>query len=79
MPEAGASFIFQPHLNRYFSFVTGLTIDYGDIVAKTQIARLISVYLGLIGIEFTGLMVATAINADSESKEGYEELYNSKR
>ena len=56
----------------YFSFITGLTIGYGDIVAKTPIARLISVLLGIIGIVFTGLMVAAAVNAVSEAKDGRE-------
>lgn len=51
----------------YFSFITGLTIGYGDIVAKTPFARLISVLLGLIGIIFTGIMVAAAIRAVEKS------------
>ena len=51
----------------YFSFITGLTIGYGDIVAKTPVARLLSVILGLIGIIFTGMMVAAAIRAVTES------------
>ena len=51
----------------YFSFITGLTIGYGDIVVKTPFARLISVLLGLIGIIFTGIMVAGAIRAVEKS------------
>jgi len=51
----------------YFSFITGLTIGYGDIVAKTPFGRLVAVLLGLIGIIFTGLMVAAAIRAVGES------------
>jgi len=51
----------------YFSFITGLTIGYGDIVVKTPIGRIIAVLLGLIGIVFTGLMVAAAIRAVGES------------
>jgi hypothetical protein len=47
----------------YFSFITGLTIGYGDIVVKTPYARLLAVLLGLIGIIFTGLMVAAALRA----------------
>ena len=51
----------------YFSFITGLTIGYGDIVAKAPFARLIAVLLGLIGIIFTGIMVAGAIRAVEKS------------
>ena len=51
----------------YFSFITGLTLGYGDIVVKTPFARLIAVLLGLIGIIFTGVMVAGAIRAVERS------------
>ena len=51
----------------YFSFITGLTIGYGDIVVKTPFARLIAVLLGLIGIIFSGIMVAGAIRSVEKS------------
>jgi len=51
----------------YFTFITGLTIGYGDIVVKTPFARLLAVLLGLIGIIFTGIMVAGAIRAIEKS------------
>ncbi len=54
----------------YFSFITGLTIGYGDIVVKTPFGRLVAVLLGLIGIVFTGLMVAAALRAVGESMKG---------
>jgi len=53
----------------YFSFITGLTIGYGDIVVKTPLARLLAVLLGLIGIIFTGVMVAAALRAIERSLE----------
>ena len=53
----------------YFSFITGLTIGYGDIVVKTPFARLLAVLLGLIGIIFTGIMVAAALRAVEKSLE----------
>ena len=40
---------------------------YGDIVVKTPFARLIAVLLGLIGIIFSGIMVAGAIRAVEKS------------
>ena len=51
----------------YFSFITGLTIGYGDIVVKTPFGRIMAVLLGLIGIIFTGMMFAAAIRAVGES------------
>jgi hypothetical protein len=53
----------------YFAFVTGLTIGYGDIVMKTPGGRLLALMIGLIGILFTGLMVAVLVYAVRESLE----------
>ena len=53
----------------YFSFVTGLTIGYGEIVAKTVLGRLIALMIGLIGIVFTGMVVAVAVRAVQKSFE----------
>ena len=47
----------------YFSFITGLTIGYGDIAPGTPAGRVISVLLGVNGILFTGLIVAAAVHA----------------
>jgi uncharacterized membrane protein len=51
----------------YFAFVTGLTIGYGDIVMQTPVGRLVAILIGLVGILFTGLMVAVAVHAVRES------------
>jgi uncharacterized membrane protein len=51
----------------YFSFITGLTIGYGDIVVKTPFARLIAVLLGLIGMIASGILVAASIPAVERS------------
>ena len=51
----------------YFSFITCLTIGYGDIVVKTPFARLIAVLLGLIGMIASGIMVAASIRAVEKS------------
>jgi len=51
----------------YFTFITGLTVGYGDISPKIPMARLIAVLLGLIGIIFTGIIVAAALRAIEKS------------
>ena len=47
----------------YFAFITGLTVGYGDLVPHTGTGRFISVLLGLVGVVFTGLVVAGATHA----------------
>ncbi len=51
----------------YFSFITGLTVGFGDLVPHTGIGRVVAVLLGFIGVLFTGLVVAGAVHALSES------------
>jgi len=51
----------------YFSFITGLTIGYGDIVVKTPFARMVAVLLGLIGMIASGILVAASIRAVEKS------------
>ena len=47
----------------YFSFITGLTIGYGDIVATTAVGQITSIALGITGMLFTGMVVAAAVHA----------------
>ncbi len=51
----------------YFSFITGLTVGFGDIVAHTAVGRWVAVLLGFVGIIFTGLIVAAAVHAVQET------------
>ena len=53
----------------YFSFITGLTVGYGDIAPITTIGRIVSVMLGFVGILFTGLVVAVIVRAVREAWE----------
>jgi hypothetical protein len=45
----------------YFTFITGLTIGYGDIVPATSAGRIFAVLTGLVGVLITGLVVAAAV------------------
>lgn len=51
----------------YFSFITGLTIGYGDLVPATPFGRLTAVLLGVVGILFTGMVVAAAVRASQNA------------
>ena len=47
----------------YFSFISALTIGYGDLVPKTLITRLLAVLIGLCGVLVTALVAAVAVKA----------------
>src|SRR5215471_4993905 len=47
----------------YFSFVTGLTIGYGDIVPRHALTRALAVVIGFGGILLTGLVAGIAVHA----------------
>src|ERR1700740_3161165 len=47
----------------YFTFVTGLTIGYGDIVPRQAFTRALAIVIGFGGILLTGLVAAIAVNA----------------
>ena len=47
----------------YFTFVTGLTIGYGDLTPKHGASRFLSVVIGVSGIIVTGLVAAVAVKA----------------
>ena len=45
----------------YFSFVTGLTIGYGDLTPRHLVSRFLAVVIGLAGIGLTGLIAAISV------------------
>jgi hypothetical protein len=47
----------------YFTFVTALTIGYGDLVPKGFLARLIAMAIGFTGVLLTGLVAAVGVRA----------------
>jgi hypothetical protein len=47
----------------YFTFVTGLTIGYGDLVPRLVLSRLLVIVIGFAGIMLSGLVVAMCVQA----------------
>lgn len=47
----------------YVTFVTGLTIGYGDFTPKHLSARLLALVIGFAGIVLTGVVAAITVKA----------------
>lgn len=47
----------------YFSFVTAMTIGYGDIYPVSAAGKTVSVFMGILGVITTGIIVAAALQA----------------
>jgi len=47
----------------YFTFVTGLTIGYGDLTPRHLVSRCLAVVIGFSGIVLTGLVAAIGVRA----------------
>ena len=47
----------------YFTFITGLTIGYGDVVPRQPLSRFLAIVIGLSGTVLTGLVAAIAVQA----------------
>ncbi|WP_202618513.1 MULTISPECIES: potassium channel family protein [unclassified Ensifer] len=57
----------------YFTFVTGLTIGYGDLVPSHASSRVLAVMIGLTGIVLTGLVAAVSVQALRATANGRSE------
>jgi len=47
----------------YFTFITGLTIGYGDFVPRQTLTRALAIVIGFSGLFVTGLIAAVAVHA----------------
>ena len=47
----------------YFTFITGLTIGYGDFVPRQTLSRFLAIAIGSSGTVLTGLVAAVAVQA----------------
>lgn len=51
----------------YWSFITATTVDYGDFRPLQRLCKVLSILISLVGVTFTGIFVALAVNAASLS------------
>jgi len=57
----------------YFSFISGLTIGYGDLAPKTLLSRVLAVLIGICGVLLTALLAAIAVKALTAARDGSDE------
>jgi voltage-gated potassium channel len=53
----------------YFGFITAATVGYGDMAPTHGRGKFLAVVLAMIGLVFTGIMVALAVEAADKSYE----------
>jgi voltage-gated potassium channel len=51
----------------YWAFITATTVGYGDIRPTRPLSKILSILIALIGMTFTGILVALAIYAATTS------------
>ena len=47
----------------YFGFITATTVGYGDMTPTTGRGKIYAIILAMIGLIFTGIMVALSVEA----------------
>jgi voltage-gated potassium channel len=58
----------------YWSFITVTTVGYGDIRPLKKVSKALSVAIALVGMIFTGIIIAVALNATSVAIEKHGDL-----
>jgi len=53
----------------YWSFITAFTVGYGDMKPTKKSSKIISIFIALIGIIFTGVIVAVTVVVLTQSFE----------
>ena len=53
----------SPFDSFYWSFITATTVGYGDVRPERRVSRILSILIALVGLTFTGILIAVAIHA----------------
>lgn len=59
----------------YWSFITATTVGYGDIRPLKKSSRVLSVAIALVGLMFTGLIIAITLNSASIALEKFGDIH----
>ena len=49
----------------YFAFITATTVGFGDLYPEGKLSKLLSIVIALLGLIFTGIVIALALHAAS--------------
>ena len=55
----------------YWAFITATTVGYGDIRPLRKVSKALSVLIAIIGMMFTGVIIAVTLNTTSVVIEKY--------
>jgi len=58
----------------YWSFVTATTVGYGDVTPSTKISKLVAIVIALMGLTFTGILIAIAVHAATLALDTHDAL-----
>lgn len=47
----------------YFAFITATTVGFGDLCPRRRVSKSLSIMIALLGMIFTGIVIALAIHA----------------
>ena len=59
----------------YWSFITATTVGYGDIRPLKKVSKALSVIIALLGLMFTGIIIAVTLKTASISLENHIDEY----
>lgn len=56
----------------YWSFITATTVGYGDLRPTKTASKLLAIIIGLLGLTFTGILIAIAVHAGTFALEAHD-------
>jgi voltage-gated potassium channel len=55
----------------YWAFITATTVGYGDIRPLKKVSKALSILIALVGLMFTGIIIAITLNTTAVALEKY--------